>query len=175
MVKIKDPFPEGFTKKESSDLTNVPQRLVQFYTEEQVIIPKIDNPQGRGSVRRYSLENLMEFMIISELIKFGATISYIRKFFKKIRSSVIDLNQHAKPYMNLKSTDRKGSEPHTCLVVFNTHDQEIGIKSAVHKQGRLSIYMEGNPSALVIDLTEIGDKLMEKLNLQSPEVKTERI
>ena len=74
-----------FTKKEISEISGLTPRLVQFYTEQGLILPEKNTGEGRGNVRRFSRESLFDFLIIAELSKFGVTkarISNCLKFLK---------------------------------------------------------------------------------------------
>lgn len=84
----------GFTKKQVEEITGLAPRLVQFYTEEGVVTPEIDRGEGRGRVRRYSKNNLYEFVIIKHLTKYGLTlealgtcVQFVREIFTGCVSS----------------------------------------------------------------------------------------
>lgn len=68
----------SYTKKEVSEITGLPYRNVQFYTEQGVVVPEIEQAGGRGKFRRYSNRNLVSFIIAGELAYYGMTISEIR-------------------------------------------------------------------------------------------------
>lgn len=69
---------KGFTKQQVATITRLKPRQVQFYTEEGVVIPSVMEGKGRGKVRRYSEENLLEFMIIGECLGVGMTLSKLK-------------------------------------------------------------------------------------------------
>jgi DNA-binding transcriptional MerR regulator len=68
----------SYTKKRISELTGMTQRQVQFYTEQGVVTPEIDQGEGRGKTRLYSEHNFVQFMIIKGLTELGMTIGKIK-------------------------------------------------------------------------------------------------
>ncbi|NNF99250.1 MAG: MerR family transcriptional regulator [Desulfobacteraceae bacterium] len=94
----------GYTKKEVAELTALTPRLVQFYTERGVVKPHVDDGSGRGKVRRYSTNNLIEFGVIRQLVEFGITVSKI--------SDILNLLREIKPNRPVKRT-WDGSGQHT--------------------------------------------------------------
>ena len=79
----------SFTKKDIVKLTGLPPRLVQFYTESNVIIPDADEGKGRGKVRRYTKANLFAFLIIKELSEMKMSISRIREIINLLRKNYL--------------------------------------------------------------------------------------
>lgn len=71
---------KDFNKKEIVEMTGLPPRTIQFYTEEGIIIPEIENPGGRGKRRKYSEHNLKQLYILKELIGIGMNLKKIRCF-----------------------------------------------------------------------------------------------
>jgi DNA-binding transcriptional MerR regulator len=68
----------GYTNKEISQKTGLSPRLIQFYTEEGVVIPEMNAGTGRGRVRRYSEKNLFQFALVEELSWYAVKISTIK-------------------------------------------------------------------------------------------------
>jgi DNA-binding transcriptional MerR regulator len=69
---------ESYTKKEVSDITGLPYRNIQFYTEQAVVVPEVEAAGGRGKFRRYSNRDLASFIIAGELAYYGMTVAEIR-------------------------------------------------------------------------------------------------
>ena len=65
----------GYTKSQAAEATGLPPRMVQFYTEEGLVVPEVENRPGRGRVRKYSQKNLLEFLVLEELHKYKLAIS----------------------------------------------------------------------------------------------------
>jgi len=63
----------NFTKKQITEITGLTPRLIQFYTEEGLVLPEKDSGQGRGNVRRFSRRSLLDFLIIAELVTYNIT------------------------------------------------------------------------------------------------------
>jgi DNA-binding transcriptional MerR regulator len=80
---------EGFTKKQVAEITGLGSRLVQYYTEEGVVTPEIDRGEGRGRVRRYSKNNLYEFVIIKHLTEYGLTLEALGTCVQFVRETLM--------------------------------------------------------------------------------------
>jgi len=72
----------SYTKKQIIEITELAGHEVQMYigwpVGDPVVVPEVDPGKGRGKVRRYSAHNLIEFLIIRELTKFGMTIANVK-------------------------------------------------------------------------------------------------
>ena len=74
-----------YTKKKVAELTGLTPRQVQFYTEEGVVEPDPGSGKGRGSVRTYSRENVIVFLIIKELADVKAGLGFLKKLAKEVK------------------------------------------------------------------------------------------
>jgi DNA-binding transcriptional MerR regulator len=74
---------DGYTKKQVAEITGLSPRLVQFYTEQGLIEPSVSKGSGRGTFRRYSEVNLIEFGIIHQLASYGITLHIIKEIFEE--------------------------------------------------------------------------------------------
>jgi hypothetical protein len=91
---------EGYSKKDVAAITGVPYRNIQFYTEQGVVTPEIDEAGGRGKFRRYSDRDLVSFIVAGELGYYGMTVSEIKKTVLVLRhfwSLPVDLPSKGKP------------------------------------------------------------------------------
>ena len=52
-----------FIKKEVAKVLDITPRTIHFYTDEGLVIPEKANPAGRGTTRKYSRRNLVEFAL----------------------------------------------------------------------------------------------------------------
>ncbi len=75
---------KGFTQKDIATYLNMNLETVAFYAKIGLIIPDIDNPKGRGRVRRYSEKNLIEFMVVKEFSRLGLPLNIIRLVHEQI-------------------------------------------------------------------------------------------
>lgn len=76
----------SYTKKQVSEISGLSLRLVQFYTEEGLILPEKNTGKGRGNIRQYSKKSLLDFLVIAELENYGVTKSRMVNFLKYIHS-----------------------------------------------------------------------------------------
>lgn len=68
---------DGYIRKEAADITQIPARTIQYYTDREFVTPEVAAPTGRGTTRRYSLKNLVELSIVKELSGHGYTLEKI--------------------------------------------------------------------------------------------------
>ena len=76
---------EDYTKKQVSEITGLAPRLVQFYTEEGVVSPDIDEGKGRGKFRRYSIYNVFQFGLINELTHYGINLTKLKDMMEQFK------------------------------------------------------------------------------------------
>ena len=78
---------KSYTKREVSEHTGLPPRKVQFYTETGIIIPDIDDAKGKGKNRKYSFDNIIEFLMCKELTDCGVRLEIIKSILKHVAES----------------------------------------------------------------------------------------
>ncbi|MBW2580714.1 MAG: MerR family transcriptional regulator [Deltaproteobacteria bacterium] len=79
---------DGYIRKEASDITQIPARTIQYYTDRGFVTPDVAAPTGRGTTRRYSLKNLVELSLVKELSGHGYTLEKIEKIMGKVSGSL---------------------------------------------------------------------------------------
>ena len=83
-------MPSEFTKKNvAANIAGLTERTVHYYTDKGLVIPDIDNPEGRGTTRKYSAENHVDFVLIRSLVNYGLNLETIKRIMNHIRSSTI--------------------------------------------------------------------------------------
>ena len=87
---------EGYTNKQVADLLKMKTGTVAYYTNKGFVEPEIKNPKGRGTTRRYSRKNLVEFMLILELQRHGMSLS---KVMETLRQAVSAPREHFESVM----------------------------------------------------------------------------
>ena len=73
-----------YLKKDIANILKLSPRTISFYTDMGVVIPDIANPTGRGKKRVYSEENLIQFLIVKRLKKYGISLKVIKSVVSKI-------------------------------------------------------------------------------------------
>ena len=58
---------KSYTNKEVAEILNMKPGTVSYYTNKGFVKAEVENPKGRGTTRRYSNKNLVEFLLILEL------------------------------------------------------------------------------------------------------------
>ena len=109
---------EEYTLTEVSKLLQVPQHRLIYLCEAKVIIPDKLDAKGRGSSRRFSKRNLLEFLVALTLSEFyvPANIStkivfILRKFAKEVGKLV--------PKFQLPSSLMDANAPQIDLLITN--------------------------------------------------------
>lgn len=74
----KHPKTAEYTRKQVAKIIGRPARTIQFWTDQGLVIPEIDNPVGRGTKRKYSERNLKEFEAIKQFSAFGLSLKTIK-------------------------------------------------------------------------------------------------
>jgi DNA-binding transcriptional MerR regulator len=141
----------GYTRKEVEQITGMPGRRIQFYTDNAVVIPQIEDPKGRGGTRRYSTENVFDILVINELSKYGVPLGKV----KEIMSYLQD-NPHI---------DEAGvpHEPGPFYLMIYGGGAEGFKLSQVTQKYRLYLegIMKGFSSVVVIDLSSLAKQVPE--------------
>lgn len=164
---------EGYTRKEVSEKLGISASSIQMYTDKGIITPKVANPSGRGSVRRYSDENLLELLIIKELQKFGIPLKKIDKLIKakwqmaliwRVYSEKCPLKDQ-KMYLIIKNS-----------LIAEEFNFSVSI---IDGSEEVKFSMERSQSALVVELSAMScisfDCDLGRKHFKLPEIEIEQI
>ena len=77
---------EGFTRKQVENILDINFNTIAKYANMKLVVPEIENSQGTGNFRRYSVINLVEFALIYELSKSGIPLESIKMVIMKIKA-----------------------------------------------------------------------------------------
>lgn len=77
--------PGVYTKKDVAKRTGLTERTVHFYTDEGLVLPSIDNPTGRGTTRKYGIDNILDLLLIKEFVSFGLKLKIIKRIMDQIK------------------------------------------------------------------------------------------
>lgn len=87
--------PNEWTLSEAARILDEPQHRLIYLCEKGVIVPQFGNAKGRGSSRRFSARNLLEFALALELRELtlpvdtvAAIIHVLRAFEKKVAGEI---------------------------------------------------------------------------------------
>src|SRR3989304_8293844 len=85
-----------WTLSESARLLGEPQHRLIYLCEKGVIVPEFSNAKGRGSSRRFSARNLLDFAVVLKLRELtlpvdtvAAIIHVLRAFETKVADEII--------------------------------------------------------------------------------------
>ena len=107
-----------FTLTEISNLLQVPQHRLIYYCEAKVAIPDKSDAKGRGSSRRFSKLNLLEFLIALTLSEFHVPANFSAKIFVTMRMFVKEVRKQI-PNFELLSSLAKANSPQIDLLITN--------------------------------------------------------
>ena len=79
---------DGYIRKQASEITQIPARTIQYYTDRGFVTPEVAAPTGRGTTRRYSLKNLVELSLVKELTRYGFTLNTIEGIMREMGGSL---------------------------------------------------------------------------------------
>jgi DNA-binding transcriptional MerR regulator len=74
-----------FIKKQVVEITGLKPQTVAYYTTNIPIIPEVAVPEKRGSNRKYSIYNLVEFSVVKELTGAGMSLAICREIIAHMR------------------------------------------------------------------------------------------
>jgi DNA-binding transcriptional MerR regulator len=78
---------KGFINKEVAKAIGINSSSVAYYTNKGFVIPEVADPKGRGTTRRYSRRNLVEFLLIGELQAHGMALPKIKEILGQARNN----------------------------------------------------------------------------------------
>ena len=140
----------SFIKKDIMEILGLNRATVELYTEKELVIPEVENPTGRGTKRRYSARNLIEFAVIRELVAAGVPHKQIKRVFDEARRiGTITWFDHRAKWLK---------ESRVLLVVY--HGDE-GLFEFHWRLGEITLedVMKGHKSATIIDVSVVAEAL----------------
>ena len=139
----------SYTRNEIGEVSGLSPRLVQYYTERQVLTPGVDLGEGRGKVRRYSKQNVVEAGIIKHLADYGMTVSRVRELMAKVKNFMLFRRLFSAEGELVKNV---GGDFGGFLAIYDMRKVELKqVGSAIKK---FDVAMPGHRSVLIIDITE---------------------
>ena len=107
-----------FTLTDISNLLQVPQHRLIYYCEANVVIPDKSDAKGRGSSRRFSKLNLLEFLVALTLSEFHVPANISAKIFITLRMFVKEVGKQIPKFELLSSLVNENS-PQIDLLITN--------------------------------------------------------
>lgn len=141
-----------FIKKDIQEILGLRRGCVEHYYQQGLILPEINDPTGRGTRRRYSARNLVEFAVIRELVASGTPIKKIKQVFDEARR--LGTIEWFDPDAEWLQKSR------VLLVVFGQGEPPFEFHWSLHK-ATLDKLMEGRTSAMIIDVSAIAEQLKD--------------
>ena len=156
MENIENWVTQEYSRKKAEKIVAIPARRIQFYSDSGLLSLDVQTP-GRGRELVYSIQNLLELMIIKELANQKIELSRIKKI---LRDNIAHLGVGAEQKIDyIAMLKRGGGLP--CVILY-------GDDGSIDYQGNLvpssaRIPMSGHSSMVVFNIGTIAEKLMKKI------------
>ena len=141
-----------FIKKDIQKILGLRRGTIEFYYQKGLVEPEIDDPTGRGTRRRYSARNLVEFAVIRELVASGTPIKKIKQVFDEARR--LGTIEWFDPNAEWLQKSR------VLLLIFGQGEPPFEFHWSLHKV-TLNNLMEGRTSVMIIDVSAIAEQLKD--------------
>lgn len=159
----------SFIKKEVAEITGLKPTSVHFYTNNGLVIPDIENPSGKGTTRKYSSGNIVEFFLIIELKSLGLNLNAIEEIMNFVRQSRLKNTSWWS-----ESIDGKQPKKYAYAIVWKNGDEIT--KTTLHSCPKgvghlwkandqpitLEYLMSGQTMMIVIDITKLVVEISSK-------------
>ena len=134
---------KNWTAKQIAQTLKMPLRQIQFYSEQQGLLPGLNQNVGRGKPREYTRKHLVGLIVIRELARLGMTIS-------KLRDVVFQFYQLQDKWWD-DENERFTDEPFYILV-YNSPEGE-GFTFGHRSHGdKVTVAMQRHSSVIVINV-----------------------
>ena len=144
---------KSYTKKNVAELTGETPRTIHFWSDVELVIPAVDNPVGRGKNRKYSDENIFEFLIVRELIKRGIKLDDIKHIMAFARKGGLEGKSKWKDIPRFQRT---------YLILYNHTNRNVSGKLIYSKEAKktnINIDMQDHSTVTIIDLKKLDEKI----------------
>jgi len=146
---------DGYPKKFVAGITGLTPRTIQFYTDEGLVIPDVDDAKGRGKTRLYSALNIYEFILAKHLADYGLRLEKIKKVMSLIRKRFPEARRR-------KYWLRDSSKERAFLIIYNDASDKMTVNFAVLTEeeveagAKLTLDLRQNNNAIVVEFTQLG-------------------
>ncbi len=84
---------KSYTRKQVAEIIKMPERSILYYTERSVITADVDPGVGRGKIRRYSRNNLIEIAVLKEFANLEISLGLIRTAMQCLHAKMIPVEE----------------------------------------------------------------------------------
>jgi len=145
---------EGYNRKKVAELLEITPQTVAFYANSGLIKPEVSNPKGRGTRRKYSKGNLLEFLVLRELSSHNIPLRMCKKLMRSMKFKNFDdyINENWKIALTTNNGEYKGIYVFTSKTITDLGFIKDIIKTTEPK------------SLLIINITHLISMLKRKLD-----------
>jgi DNA-binding transcriptional MerR regulator len=144
-----------YSKKEVEKIFGLKRRQIQFYTDQQVVLPITQGGLGRGRKQLFSKNGLIEFGIIKVLFDWGMTVKIIRKVIEELRTHCSgELYKAAYPAGRRKDKETIWDKNVAVWIFFPGFETKMDFGYTNQED-----IMEGKASGLTINLTSLREQI----------------
>lgn len=105
-----------WTLSEAARLLGQPQHRLIYLCEKAVIVPDVSNAKGRGSSRRFSARNLVEFAVVLKLRELTLPVDTVAAIIHVLRSFEVKIADEIKGFDLVRSLRQKNAPDLRILV-----------------------------------------------------------
>ena len=162
-----DVMSKSYSNKDVEKIVGIPPRRIQFYTESGLIKLEEEMP-GRGRERRYTTQNLFEFLIIKELYRYKVALSSIKKLLvERPTKSPESHNVFKFEYVKKRIASQKNKSRKILYCIISDDSGNLFFHNQMFANGSensIEINLENRASLLIISLNYLVDRLDLLLN-----------
>lgn len=160
---------EIYYKSKVVEITKIEPRRIQFYTEKLGIEPDIARPKKRGSNRKYSRENIIEFLLVDEFRKYNLSLAVIGKILKFVREEGKGRKQSWWVDQVGKKQTKKVTDIAYALIYEPFRSKKVDIKFHIINKGAGHLYRADGKAMTLQEYTREaqGEKMVLIINLSN--------
>ncbi|WP_043807641.1 MerR family transcriptional regulator [Desulfatibacillum aliphaticivorans] len=138
------------TRSRVAKIAGCSVNTIDHYSREGLIQAAYD-PKQQGKAREFSVGDVFQILLVKQLFKAGIGIEDIREYVSSRLNPV-----------NVGFVRQKGSTKREVITIYDHGDGNISIEHEMtDERGRVRVDMGNCQRAIVIDVTEIRDRVEE--------------
>lgn len=154
---------QEFTQKEVANVLHWKPKTIGFYTAEDIIVPEINNPKGRGTTRVYSRNNLFGFLVLKELTLKGVKLAFVKDIMKSINGEIPSIMaispKEGNIYLEIYDHD---INPNTVYNFIRPGEEyTVSIYELPRRLGQICGNDTFWSSLLIVNITEIVERVLK--------------
>ena len=156
---------QSYIKKEVADCLDIKPSQIQYYTDQGIVTPEIEQVAGKGKRNRYSRRNIMQILIVKKIVEHGIPLSKARAILNSIENWV---NKSISLVNNTQDSDSSQKVEHSeaanfaRMILENEWDFSTRVFLCVHEVFgnllKVSFLLNSDPEKSLQIYEKISDK-----------------